>query len=185
LEARKEEGFFIWEMNLEEDPELLLAFDLADAVASTILPVPGTGPKTPVSAATAQSCDIAVEPRSKLRMSHWEYPPDELAVLLAGRTVHSIKKLAGAPPDVKSQADWSTIGVLCKKHDVKASSSDNKRVNWVITDFNYTLSVMLFGEAYEEHKFAVGRGSRVNSAILTHSLFCVSCYCSPWVQFSY
>ncbi len=132
-------------MDSDEDPDLLLAFDLAEAVVSA-----NPAPQLPSSASIQSSSDIAVEPRSKLRICQWEYPPAQLAVMLAGRTIHSIQTIAQdsdsskrlVPSDSKMIADWATIGVLSKKWDPKASmDGGDKRVTWVFSDYKVWLFV--------------------------------------------
>ena len=172
-----------------DDPDLLLAFDLADAVDGLDDPfdtAAGTAPlsapqadtsdaasayllpapRAPVSstaaplnppqtsrptqtagsvleAASAAARNIVVEPYSKLRVTDWEYPPAELAALLAGRVIHTLRDIAAArdstkflPKNPRASADWATIGVLARKSETKTSKSESKYQSWQLTDFN-------------------------------------------------
>lgn len=170
---------------MEDDPDLLLAFDLADAVADCDEPGPGDAlgdssagdsalvappptdpapvPRAPIPprptqpaaavhpataasaflSATAEASTIVVEPHSKLRVSHWDYPPAEVSALLAGRVIHTLKAIATAgdsgrymPKDARAPADWTTIGVLGRKSETKMSKSDSKYQTWQLTDYS-------------------------------------------------
>lgn len=212
-----------------DDPDLLLAFDLADAldgleeptgtgaedaplppprapsppeaapaylqpairahspsVAVPLIPAsrPTHTPGSVLEAATSAARNIVVEPYSKLRVTDWEYPPAELAALLAGRVIHTLRDIATAgdstkfmPKDPRAPADWATIGVLARKSETKVSKSDSKYQSWQLTDFNVSrkrkpgrraarilrfypfaqnsVTVMLFGSAYDDLKFEV------------------------------
>ena len=169
-----------------DDPDLLLAFDLADALDGLDEPTgtedaPRSPPRAPLppvvappylqtaprahppsvsvplnpasrpthtpgsvlEAASAAARNIVVEPYSKLRVTDWEYPPAELAALLAGRVIHTLRDIATAgdstkfmPKDPRGPADWATIGVLARKSETKVSKSDSKYQSWQLTDFN-------------------------------------------------
>ena len=143
---------------MEEDPDLLLAFDLADAVAGFDEPeippdgrdsMPAAPPQPPPSKSVVSpdvpvlSDAIVVEPYSKLRVTRWEYPPAELSVLLAGRIIHTLREIAKAgdaskftPKDPRACAEWATIGVLSRKSETKLSASDSKYQSWQLTDFS-------------------------------------------------
>jgi hypothetical protein len=142
----------------EEDPDLLLAFDFADAVVAAV-PLPRAPPAAASSVGSSKGADIQVEPRSKLRMCQWEFPPTELAVLLAGRTVLTIQAIAEDAgvtkrllPTTKGQVEWSTIGVLGKRFAPKAAPADGtKRATWVLTDYKVRVRQPLVTVGADQH----------------------------------